>query len=202
MGTCWVSSGQMLMKDSFALWLNSMTRSTIALLSQIISLSLPLKSTLTGSIYRYLTKYLSVASKKLQNTQPLLQPFILKLLKCKPIWPLRGNFLAYLPTSFTKKPPFLTKWGLPMPLTLSSPCSSMASYFSLTSTTLSTSTPSISFYQKNPVPTLLADTYHSIHELTLAGRGTILCCAPLLYRWIISHLPRSPRFTTNPENLL
>jgi len=58
------------------------------------------------------------------------------------------------------------------------------------------------FLSKNPVPTLLADTYHSIHERTLAGRGTILCCAPLLYRWIISHLPRSPRFTTNPENLL
>jgi len=58
------------------------------------------------------------------------------------------------------------------------------------------------FLSKNPVPTLLADTYHSIHERTLAGRGTILCCAPLLYRWITFHLPRSPRFTTNPENLL
>jgi len=58
------------------------------------------------------------------------------------------------------------------------------------------------FLSKNLVPTLLADTYHSIHERTLAGRGTILCCAPLLYRWIVSHLPRSPRFITNPENLL
>jgi len=58
------------------------------------------------------------------------------------------------------------------------------------------------FLSKNLVPTLLADTYHSIHERTLAGRGTILCCAPLLHRWITSHLPQSPRFTTNPENLL
>jgi len=58
------------------------------------------------------------------------------------------------------------------------------------------------FLSKNPVPTLLADTYHSIHERTLAGRGLILCCAPLLYRWITSHLPRTPRFTTNPENRL
>ena len=58
------------------------------------------------------------------------------------------------------------------------------------------------FLSKNPVPTLLADTYHSIHERTLAGRGLILCCAPLLYRWITSHPPRTPRFTTNPENCL
>jgi len=58
------------------------------------------------------------------------------------------------------------------------------------------------FLSKNHVPTLLADTYHSIHERTLAGRGTIICCAPLLYKWIIYHLPRSPCFTTNPENLL
>jgi len=45
------------------------------------------------------------------------------------------------------------------------------------------------FLSKNLVPTLLADTYHSIHECTLAGRGTILCCAPLLHRWITFHLP-------------
>jgi hypothetical protein len=57
------------------------------------------------------------------------------------------------------------------------------------------------FLSKNPAPTLLADTYHSIHERTLAGRGLIKCCAPLLYRWITSHLPRTPRFTTNPDGL-
>ncbi|KEH33018.1 transmembrane protein, putative [Medicago truncatula] len=58
------------------------------------------------------------------------------------------------------------------------------------------------FLSKNPVPTLLGDTYLSIHRRTQAGRGTILCCAQLLYRWITSLLPRTPHFTTNPENLL
>ncbi|KEH15713.1 transmembrane protein, putative [Medicago truncatula] len=58
------------------------------------------------------------------------------------------------------------------------------------------------FLSKNPVPTLLGDTYLSIHRRTQAGHGTILCCAQLLYRWITSHLHRTPHFTTNPENLL
>jgi len=39
------------------------------------------------------------------------------------------------------------------------------------------------FLSKNPVPTLLADTYHSIHYITIKKDGTILCCAPLLYKW-------------------
>ncbi|KEH26521.1 hypothetical protein MTR_6g463770 [Medicago truncatula] len=54
------------------------------------------------------------------------------------------------------------------------------------------------FHSKNPVPTLLADTYHAIHDRTLKGRGYILCCLPLLYRWFISHLPSS--FHDNSEN--
>jgi len=54
------------------------------------------------------------------------------------------------------------------------------------------------FHSKNPVPTMLADTYHAIHDRTLKGRGYILCCVPLLYRWFISHLPSS--FHANPEN--
>ncbi|AES88007.1 hypothetical protein MTR_4g040010 [Medicago truncatula] len=54
------------------------------------------------------------------------------------------------------------------------------------------------FHSRNPVPTLLADTYHAIHDRTLKGRGYILCCVPLLYRWFISHLPSS--FHTNSEN--
>jgi len=57
------------------------------------------------------------------------------------------------------------------------------------------------FLTKNPVPTLLADTYHSIHDRTLVKRGTILCCAPLLYQWFISHLPQTHSFKANPENL-
>jgi len=44
---------------------------------------------------------------------------------------------------------------------------------------------------KNPVPTLLAETYHSIHLKTDKQGGTILCCAPFLYKWYTLHLPRS-----------
>jgi hypothetical protein len=53
----------------------------------------------------------------------------------------------------------------------------------------------------NPVPTLLADAYHSIHHRTQKGNGTIICCAPLLYRWFISHLPHSNLFKENPDKL-
>ena len=47
------------------------------------------------------------------------------------------------------------------------------------------------FLAKNPVPTLLGDTYHSIHHRTEKQDGLILCCAPLLYRWYTLHLPQS-----------
>ncbi|XP_050897819.1 uncharacterized protein LOC127104691 [Lathyrus oleraceus] len=53
----------------------------------------------------------------------------------------------------------------------------------------------------NPVPTLLGDTYHYIHHMTNKGGGTILCCAPLLYKWFISHLPGSRIFRENPRKL-
>lgn len=53
----------------------------------------------------------------------------------------------------------------------------------------------------NSVPTLLGDTYHSIHHMTKKGGETILCCAPLLYKWFISHLPRSRLFRENPQKL-
>jgi hypothetical protein len=38
------------------------------------------------------------------------------------------------------------------------------------------------FRSKNPVPTLLADTYRAIHARSGKGRGYIYCCVPLLYR--------------------
>jgi hypothetical protein len=47
------------------------------------------------------------------------------------------------------------------------------------------------FLTNNPVPTLLADTYHSIHHRHRQEGGAIVCCAPLLYKWFASHLPRS-----------
>ncbi|KEH19387.1 hypothetical protein MTR_8g054530 [Medicago truncatula] len=47
------------------------------------------------------------------------------------------------------------------------------------------------FLAKNPVPILLANTYHSIHYRNIQEGGLIVCCAPLLYRWYASHLPKS-----------
>ncbi|GAU50278.1 hypothetical protein TSUD_409140 [Trifolium subterraneum] len=57
------------------------------------------------------------------------------------------------------------------------------------------------FLGGNPVPTLLADAYHSIHHRTQKGGGLIICCAPLLYRWFISHIPQTSHFQENPEKL-
>src|SRR4051812_36306045 len=53
----------------------------------------------------------------------------------------------------------------------------------------------------NPVSTLLGDMYFSIHHKNRQGGGIIVCCAPLLYKWIASHLPKSPIFTENREGL-
>ncbi|XP_050896604.1 uncharacterized protein LOC127103382 [Lathyrus oleraceus] len=43
----------------------------------------------------------------------------------------------------------------------------------------------------NPVPTLLADVYHSVHLRNFHKRGMIICRTTLLYKWFISHLPWS-----------
>jgi hypothetical protein len=53
------------------------------------------------------------------------------------------------------------------------------------------------FLTNNPVPTLLADAYHSIHYRHRQEGGAIVCCAPLLYKWFASHLPRSVFSRTN-----
>jgi hypothetical protein len=58
------------------------------------------------------------------------------------------------------------------------------------------------FLTKNPTPTLLANTYHSSHDRTLASHGAIRCCAPLLYKWFVSHLPRPHSFIANLEGIL
>ncbi|XP_050908944.1 uncharacterized protein LOC127122689 [Lathyrus oleraceus] len=46
----------------------------------------------------------------------------------------------------------------------------------------------------NPLPTLLGDTYYSIHHRTSKSGGMIVCCMPLLYKWFISYLPQSTSF--------
>ncbi|KAK2455850.1 hypothetical protein QL285_003266 [Trifolium repens] len=57
------------------------------------------------------------------------------------------------------------------------------------------------FLTKNPVPTLLADTNHSIHHRTQKGTRVIICCTPVLYRWFIAHLPKTACFKENPSKL-
>lgn len=53
------------------------------------------------------------------------------------------------------------------------------------------------FFIRNLVPTLLGDMYFSIHNRNRHGDGMIVCCAPLLFRWIVSHMPKSPTFKEN-----
>jgi hypothetical protein len=53
------------------------------------------------------------------------------------------------------------------------------------------------FSSLNPVPTLLGDTYFSLHMRNVKGGGTIVCCLPLLYKWFISHLPQTVAFKEN-----
>ncbi|XP_050915749.1 uncharacterized protein LOC127130831 [Lathyrus oleraceus] len=57
------------------------------------------------------------------------------------------------------------------------------------------------FLTQNPIPTLLVDTYYSIHVRTQKKKGTIVCCTPLLYRWFISHLPSKGPLVENKDNL-
>ncbi|XP_058788004.1 uncharacterized protein LOC131662278 [Vicia villosa] len=52
----------------------------------------------------------------------------------------------------------------------------------------------IIFMKGNPVPTLLGDTYYSIHLINSYGKGMITCCTPLLYKWYISHFPNTNNF--------
>ncbi|KAI5418510.1 hypothetical protein KIW84_042947 [Lathyrus oleraceus] len=53
------------------------------------------------------------------------------------------------------------------------------------------------FSALNPVPTLLGDTYVSLHLRNAKGGGAIVCCLPLLYKWFISHLPQTVAFKEN-----
>ncbi|XP_058756439.1 uncharacterized protein LOC131629674 [Vicia villosa] len=47
------------------------------------------------------------------------------------------------------------------------------------------------FMKGNLVPTLLGNTYYSIHLRNYYGKGMITCCTPLLYKWYISHFPNT-----------
>ncbi|KAK2379956.1 hypothetical protein QL285_067696 [Trifolium repens] len=46
------------------------------------------------------------------------------------------------------------------------------------------------FLTKNPAPTLLSDFLYSLHDRNSTRRGgQISCCAPLVQKWLMSHLP-------------
>ncbi|KAI5384513.1 hypothetical protein KIW84_071495 [Lathyrus oleraceus] len=47
------------------------------------------------------------------------------------------------------------------------------------------------FLTGNPVPTLLADVYYHISHRYTKKKGSIACCAPLLYQWFLEHLPKT-----------
>ncbi|XP_050895559.1 uncharacterized protein LOC127102201 [Lathyrus oleraceus] len=50
------------------------------------------------------------------------------------------------------------------------------------------------FLTRNHVPTLLADTYYSIHVRTHKKKGTIVYYTPLLYIWFILHISNKGSF--------
>ncbi|KAI5418708.1 hypothetical protein KIW84_043076 [Lathyrus oleraceus] len=56
------------------------------------------------------------------------------------------------------------------------------------------------FIGRNPVPTLLADTYYAIHSRHGKG-GAIRCCLPLLFKWFMSLLPASGPFVDTQSTL-
>ncbi|XP_058754282.1 uncharacterized protein LOC131627440 [Vicia villosa] len=55
------------------------------------------------------------------------------------------------------------------------------------------------FMDQNPVPTLLADTYYTIHS-RYGKKGSVGSCLPLLYEWFTSHLPKSGPFVTTKDS--
>ncbi|XP_058757433.1 uncharacterized protein LOC131630698 [Vicia villosa] len=54
---------------------------------------------------------------------------------------------------------------------------------------------------KNPIPTLLADTYYAVHFRYEKGRGAITCCLQLLFIWFLSLLPSKGPFVKTRETL-
>ncbi|XP_058761873.1 uncharacterized protein LOC131635276 [Vicia villosa] len=57
------------------------------------------------------------------------------------------------------------------------------------------------FMNKNPVPTLLADAYFSIHSRSKKGGYVVDSCLPLLYQWFMLHLPVRGPFVLKKSSL-
>lgn len=56
------------------------------------------------------------------------------------------------------------------------------------------------FMSKNPVPTLLADTLYTIHSRH-GKKGNMGFCHPVLYQWLLLHLPVSGPFVVTKATL-
>ena len=50
--------------------------------------------------------------------------------------------------------------------------------------------------KNNPTSTILAETFLSLNYCRMHGKGTMRCCIPLLFMWIVSHL-ETPRQVFN-----
>lgn len=53
------------------------------------------------------------------------------------------------------------------------------------------------FLTKNPIPTLLVDVYYSLNLRHEKKCGMVLCCADLLYEWLLSHIPKKRPFVAH-----
>jgi len=51
--------------------------------------------------------------------------------------------------------------------------------------------------KNNPTSAILADTFLSLNHCRLHGKGTMQCCIPLLFMWIVSHLETSKEVFNN-----
>ncbi|XP_058788089.1 uncharacterized protein LOC131662341 [Vicia villosa] len=57
------------------------------------------------------------------------------------------------------------------------------------------------FIGRNPIPTLLADTYYAIHSRYEKSGGAITCCLQLLFIWFLSLLPSKGPFVKTKDTL-
>lgn len=57
------------------------------------------------------------------------------------------------------------------------------------------------FLAKNPVPTLVADVLYHHHLRYEKKKGNVLCCVPLLFQWLQSHMPQRGPWVKILENM-
>lgn len=53
------------------------------------------------------------------------------------------------------------------------------------------------FLYKNPVPSLLDDVYYYHHVRHEKKKFMVICCVPLVYTWLMSHMPKDGLFLEN-----